>query len=166
MRYFFDTEFMDHGDRLELISIGVVCEDGREYHAGNARAQLGEANAWVREHVIAHLPEHDGFWKTPDELRDDLAGFFKLDLRPELWAWYASCDFVLLCQLFGGLVNLPVQIPQYCMDLKQYATMLGATTLPVQTGRKHDALEDARWNADVYKFLRSLWPGGEPCHAI
>lgn len=31
MRYFYDTEFIEDGHTIELISIGVVAEDGREY---------------------------------------------------------------------------------------------------------------------------------------
>lgn len=33
MRYFYDTEFIDDGRTIELISIGMVSEDGREYYA-------------------------------------------------------------------------------------------------------------------------------------
>jgi hypothetical protein len=33
VRYFYDTEFIDDGYNIELISIGVVAEDGREYYA-------------------------------------------------------------------------------------------------------------------------------------
>ena len=33
MRYFYDTEFIENGRTIELISIGVVAEDGREFYA-------------------------------------------------------------------------------------------------------------------------------------
>ena len=33
MRFFYDTEFIDNGRTIELISIGVAAEDGREYYA-------------------------------------------------------------------------------------------------------------------------------------
>ena len=33
MRYFYDTEFIDNGRIIDLISIGVVAEDGREFYA-------------------------------------------------------------------------------------------------------------------------------------
>jgi hypothetical protein len=32
-RYFYDTEFLDSGRVVDLISIGIVAEDGREYYA-------------------------------------------------------------------------------------------------------------------------------------
>lgn len=33
MRYFYDTEFIEDGHTIDLISIGVVAEDGRSYYA-------------------------------------------------------------------------------------------------------------------------------------
>lgn len=33
MRYWFDTEFHEEQNSLELISIGLVAEDGRAYYA-------------------------------------------------------------------------------------------------------------------------------------
>lgn len=41
MRYFVDTEHTDDGERFELISIAVVCEDGREYYAAVGLRPLG-----------------------------------------------------------------------------------------------------------------------------
>lgn len=34
--YCYDTEFLEDGSTIELISIGIVCEDGREYYAVNS----------------------------------------------------------------------------------------------------------------------------------
>ncbi|HET7322728.1 MAG TPA: hypothetical protein VFJ06_00160 [Halococcus sp.] len=33
VRFFYDTEFIDNGRIIDLISIGVVAEDGREFYA-------------------------------------------------------------------------------------------------------------------------------------
>ena len=58
MRYFYDTEFIDNGRTIELISIGVAAEDGREYYAisteFNPRAggQLG-AHARAAQAAVA-----------------------------------------------------------------------------------------------------------------
>lgn len=40
MRYFFDTEFHEDGQTIDLISIGIVAEDGREFYAVSRDAQL------------------------------------------------------------------------------------------------------------------------------
>jgi hypothetical protein len=59
MRYFYDLEFNDPGyGSIELISIGMVAEDGREYYAVNEMCDLDsvESNEWLRENVLPHLP--------------------------------------------------------------------------------------------------------------
>ena len=33
MRYFYDTEFIDNGRHIDLISIGVVADNGTEFYA-------------------------------------------------------------------------------------------------------------------------------------
>ena len=56
MRYFYDTEFIDDGRTIELISIGVAAEDGREYYAISTEFDPDRAGAWVRKHVLPKLP--------------------------------------------------------------------------------------------------------------
>ena len=66
MKYFYDTEFLENGRTIELISIGIVAEDGREYYAVNAEVNedgdeqsLGRRIArhdWLMENVVVHLP--------------------------------------------------------------------------------------------------------------
>lgn len=54
-KIWFDTEFMDDGITIELISIGMVRDDGVEYYAESAEADLSKANDWVKENVLNHL---------------------------------------------------------------------------------------------------------------
>ena len=56
MRYFYDTEFIENGSTIDLVSIGIVAEDGREYYAVSTDADHTKANKWVREHVLDKLP--------------------------------------------------------------------------------------------------------------
>lgn len=56
--YAYDTEFLEDGRTIELISIGIVCEDGREYYAVNSdmpRDRI-EGNYWLMRHVVPQLP--------------------------------------------------------------------------------------------------------------
>jgi hypothetical protein len=41
------------------------------------------------------------------------------DFKPEFYAYYADYDWVVFCQLFGKMNDLPKGFPQYCKDLKQ-----------------------------------------------
>ena len=55
MRYFIDTEFIDNGQTIDLISIGIVCEDGRELYLQSADFDSSRASQWVHENVIERL---------------------------------------------------------------------------------------------------------------
>ena len=49
MRYWFDTEFIEDGKTIDLLSIGIVSDDGRAYYATSAEADRSKASPWVRE---------------------------------------------------------------------------------------------------------------------
>jgi len=64
MKYFFDTEFIEgfkkplFGKRrhyIDLISIGIVAEDGREYYAISNEYNYNDADDWVKKNVIDRM---------------------------------------------------------------------------------------------------------------
>jgi hypothetical protein len=76
MRYFYDTEFIEDGATIELVSIGVVAEDGREFYAVSSEFNEHRAGAWVRRHVLPQLPPRtDPVWLDRATLRDRLYSF-------------------------------------------------------------------------------------------
>ena len=82
MRYFYDTEFIEDGRTIELVSIGIVAEDGREYYAVSTDFDPSKANAWVRENVLDKLPSpRDSVWKSKDTIRREVLEF--LTIRPQ-----------------------------------------------------------------------------------
>lgn len=58
MRYCYDSEFLEDGQTIALISIGIVCEDGREYYAVNSDMPIGRIlkHDWLMTNVVPHLP--------------------------------------------------------------------------------------------------------------
>jgi hypothetical protein len=54
----YDCEFLEDGRTIELISIGMVCDDGREYYAVNADApwERIRKNDWLIRNVLPSLP--------------------------------------------------------------------------------------------------------------
>lgn len=58
--YVYDTEFLEDGSTINLISIGIVCEDGREYYAVNSDADWDRIRKddWLMDNVVRHLPTH------------------------------------------------------------------------------------------------------------
>lgn len=138
--YFIDSEFAESPGQLDLISIGIACEDGRTYYAECSNGWHPErCNEFVRENV---LPRLTGPAKPRCDIRDEILDFVsggKGD--PEFWGYYADYDWVCLCWLFGPMVALPRGWPMYCRDLKQRADDLGVS-LPYSND-EHNALGDA-----------------------
>lgn len=53
--YYVDTEFIDDGKTIDLISMGIVCEDGRELYLQSSEFTIDKASPWVRENVLMYL---------------------------------------------------------------------------------------------------------------
>lgn len=96
----------------------------------------------------------------------------------EFYAYYADYDWVVFCWLFGRMIDLPKDFPKYCNDLKQILDekvrqgfkedyhwcsnikqrlqdIKNNPNYPKQDN-KHNALDDAKWNKNVHKFLNTL----------
>jgi hypothetical protein len=153
MKYWFDTEFIEDGKTIDLMSIGIVAEDGRTIYLENNECDLSRGVEWVQHNVIVHLD-----WLTHgrsrDVIRQAVIKFVGDDKTPEFWAYYGAYDWVSLCQLFGPMVDLPKGWPMYCRDIKQWCDDLGNPKLPEQQTAKHHALNDAVWTMHAWDFLR------------
>ena len=192
MKYFLDTEFIEGFHRppfgkrrhfIDLISIGIVCEDGREYYAISTDFDKRDADEWVKKNVIEKLPERYApfsdpgtsprarreamQWKSNKTILSEMLNFFgcwrdQLFYRApegiEVYGYYADYDWVLFCSLFGRMIDLPKGFPMYCRDLKQ---MMDERGLSKDWKREncpdpdgeHNALEDAKWNLKLFATL-------------
>ena len=156
MRYFYDTEFIDDGRTIELISIGVAAEDGREYYAVSTEFDAQAAGRWVRTHVLPKLPAYSSpVWRSRAQIRNDLEDFFGINgSEPiELWAWIGAYDHVALCQLWGPMTALPPAIPRFTRELRQYWENRDCPPLPPRPRDAHDALIDARDNLQRFRII-------------
>lgn len=221
MKYFLDTEFIEgfhkplFGKRrhfIDLISIGIYCEDGRSYYAISKEFNPKDASDWVKENVINKLEQQaTSFYDSPrlrqncllyksiKEIRLDILQFFKCSYTEGFWfntngdevfGYYSDYDWVVFCSLFGRMIDLPTGFPMYCKDLKQMLDEKadltdwhhrnrggighgyiepGNTSLSLKEKLKvmknykgypkqkneHNALADAKWNYELYKFLQN-----------
>lgn len=151
MRIWFDTEFVENGRTIDLISIGAVREDGGIFYLENAECDFDAASDWVKENVLPHLL--CGARLLP---KAEIAQQFRAFAgdEPEFWAYYGAYDWVALCQLFGTMMDLPKGWPMYARDLKQAIDLAGVGKPPTQTDNEHHALADARWTRDAWLWLR------------
>jgi len=157
IRYFVDTEFMEDGNSIVLLSIGAVDHNnGRLFYAENSDANWNDGNEFVKEHVIPKLtgPANQATWLH----RSEIADLFKIWVlagggTPEFWGYYADYDWVTICQMYGAMVDRPEGWPMYMLDIKQLAYMIGDPELPKQERGEHNALDDAMHNQFMFEFL-------------
>ena len=173
MQYFIDTEFNEHPNTIELISIGIVSADGREYYAISSEYDVTNCDEWVIDNVIVPMFEETvpndrrafigltdfqkTYGKTIRSMRQEILEFLNFptfdNSTPEFWAYYAAYDWVVFCWIFGKMIDLPEGMPMYCNDLMQlFSTMPDKAKLAAPEG-EHNALVDARWNRDFYMYL-------------
>jgi len=174
----YDTEFIEDGRTIDLISIGMIAEDGRELYLINSDPRVisrAIEHDWLRENVVPSLPVKlsgigllwDWDQDHPDwpavKMRERIAveaqRFILAAPDPSLWAWYGAYDHVALCQLWGRMIDLPKGCPMWTNDLKQEAERLGNPALPSLSAiTEHNALDDAREVAFRLKWLRKGMP--------
>ena len=155
MRFFLDTEFIEDGSTIELLSIGIVSEEGESLYAENVCADRSRANDWVKTNVLPHLhpldcpdDSHLCPLATPDMMRRDIQAF--TGYNPVFWGYYCAYDWVALCQLFGRMIDLPSDWPRYCNDLRQSLDIWKMKHITQPESDPHHALNDAEW-------IRATW---------
>lgn len=160
MKYYIDTEFIERGHEhpIELISLAMVREDGGYiYHVLEDGWNASHANDWVKENVLPHLGTEASRCSRAD-LADGIRGYLRNDHSPEFWGYYCDYDWVVFCQLFGAMSELPGQFPMFCRDVKQLAEELGQDSASLklnvpQAGTEHNALADARHIKAMHDWL-------------
>lgn len=176
MNYSYDTEFHEDGSTIDLISIGIVAEDGREYYAVSNEFDTRRVaqNDWLMKNVMSSI-DHEQFIvydfegkpavkdvhvtdpaaKSRLEIKWDIFWMVMEDPKPEFWAWYSAYDHVCLAQLWGKMIDLPQTMPMYTNDIRTLVKLasLQPSDLPRQPDGLHNALSDARWNKVRYEWL-------------
>jgi len=144
--------------------------------------RLGSTNELIREKIKLFVnggPILDlrcGLWPNDDEVKSHNPNK-NGNAQPEFYAYYADYDWVLFCSIFGRMIDLPDGFPMYCRDLKQsiddLAIKFSEGSIPEQSfkeclenlkirpdypkqAKEHNALDDARWNKDLFNFLNSV----------
>jgi len=188
MKYFLDFEFIEgfkkplFGKRrhfIDLVSVGMVCEDGREFYAISNEFNEKDANAWVRDNVLiklepknilTHQDFHDvqqvpnPIWMSNYEIKNHLIDFMRLySIRPahethDIYTYYGAYDWVLFCSIFGTMAQLPSGLPFLPIDLKQMMIERNLNDAWKNVNcpdpfNEHNALVDAKWNKKLYEEI-------------
>lgn len=154
MRIWFDTEFYENGRTIGLISIGMVREDGATFYGeADLAPELASQSEWLAQNVKPHLVGGKSAMSR-EALRARIVEF--AGEKPEFWAYYADYDWVVLCQLFGTMMDLPKGWPMYCRDVQQLCDDLGGPSLPKQDTTEHNAMGDAIWTWQAWEYLQTF----------
>lgn len=179
MKYFLDTEFIECFSQplfrpkrhfIDLISIGIYCEDGREFHAISNEYRFKDADDWVQQNVIAPLyidtvhgdnrnrygvnTFHKAYGYSNANIAEDVLKFlgcwrdqhfYRAPEGIEVYGYYSDYDWVLFCSLFGRMIDLPNGFPMYCKDLKQSLDER-AENIDQLEMTKHVIGEGGKWN--------------------
>ena len=160
MKYYIDSEFIEDGKTIDLLSLAIVREDGAERYLVNQEADRSKASDWVKENVLPQLDSHPEngiyFEGTRADIAVSVREFVVPEAKPEIWGYYAAYDWVAFCQIFGAMIDLPKGYPMFCRDIIQECKRLGNPALPEQGKGEHHALLDARWNKKSHEFLIAL----------
>jgi hypothetical protein len=164
VRVFFDTEFTALNQQAVLISIGLISEDGHTFYAEFNDYSVEHMSDWVAEHVVPYLQYSNlpaltpplnlhshGMKASHPVIRNALGEWLSQFDQVEMWADYPAYDWVLLCDLFGGSLNLPEHIASNAFDI---ATLLKVAGVDPTCDRRafcnlenmnlHNALDDAK----------------------
>lgn len=167
-RIFFDFEFMEDGNTIIPISLGLVDELNNRLYMVNKEADLSLANDFVTAEVIPNL--YPSFIPTKVVTKQEMAqkalefiniNSSSIPYKIEMWGYYADYDWVCFCQLYGRMVDIPNGLPMFAMDIKQVAEMYGNPELPSAGKGEHNALADAYCNKRAYNYLMSGIADGE-----
>ncbi len=158
MRIWFDTEFIDRGPaldvNLDLISIGMVREDGAELYLEN-HYSINRVEDWHKANVLPKLGAvcERMFYTEMRPIITEFAG-----ATPEFWGYYASYDWVLLCKIYDRLLDLPKGWPWCCWDTKWLIerSKIPRDKLPKQPEEtRHHALGDARFQKKLHLWVEA-----------
>jgi 3' exoribonuclease, RNase T-like len=115
--------------------------------------------------------------------RDKFDNSFVTGDKVELYGYYSAYDHTVLCWLFGKMIDRPHGFPMFTRDLKQefdvkqkyidyivkndyqlsvlnkagktYNSLKEYPGYPKETNA-HNALADAKWNKELYNFLKTV----------
>lgn len=140
MQFYFDTEFTGLQKNTDLISIGIISDNGDFFYAELTDYDKSKCNDWIRENVIENLLLGD-ISKTckfdsscrnmivkgnKTEVREMLIRWLKLQSPIPVWQFISDVshyDFVLLIDLLSNgktIFDCPDELSPVCIDINSF----------------------------------------------
>lgn len=166
--YFIDTEFNEDGRVLELLSLAMVDENGKEIYIKNSSANFNLCNDWVKLNVLPNIEgvevvKHDkklwisylkcfgkakNNWHPICKFGSLITDFVGCDSNPRFWADWGAYDWVAFCRCFGQMCDLPKHFPMFVRDFQMLLELASGSGSKIKLknnySESHNALDDAR----------------------
>lgn len=184
MLVFLDTEFTGLHKDTQLISIGLVSEDGKEFYAELGGINTEVQDKWIKENVLDNtimygnvditdivLDESNYSKGNKNEIRESLSSWLSQFKDVQIVSDVCHYDFVLFIDIFGSAFDLPGNVCAYCHDINQdiadYYSISDESAFDFNRedilsehgvevkGTKHNSLYDAKVISELYKILHT-----------
>ena len=146
---------------IDLISLAVVCGDGREFYAVSTEFGAARANDFVHTTVLPLLEPRDSqVWMSRTRSRTRCLPSSATRCRGSGPGAARRYDWMVIAQLFPVVDRMPEGWLYTAYDIMQLVERAGLTidpldpTLPPPPADAHHALADARWAAEVLRTVR------------
>lgn len=158
-KVFFDTEFTGLTQDTDLISIGLVDENGRSLYIELNDYREEKLDDWLRENVIKNLTTN--YPKSKQETAYAVQEWLSEYEHVEIWSDCLCYDWVLFNNLFGHAFNIPKNVYYIPFDICTLMKIKGVDPdinreeFAGVTGeiKKHNALHDAQIIKACYEKL-------------
>lgn len=182
MNIYFDTEFTGLYKDTDLISIGLISDDGKEFYAEFTDFRTDRIDDWIEENILSNTVRY-GKLSEIDVVLDETNYYegTKEEIKEQLWKWLSQFDevqlisdvchydMVLLIDIFGTAFDLPTNVTPSCHDINQDIAIFEHTTeceafnrsreeflsdynIEI-SGAKHNALYDAKVIKEIYNIV-------------
>lgn len=157
MLIFLDTEFTDLGPESELLSIGLITEDGHhEFYSERNDYDLSSCSEFVRAAVLPLLGKDPKSACSKDDLTHRIRAFLKQLPAPVSVAcdYYLDWDYFIDTTTNGGELDLPEMVNPQRFRFNEWVFAPLFTEAAEDYFRagnpRHHALHDARANRKGY----------------
>lgn len=180
MNIYFDTEFTGLYKDTDIISMGLISEDGKELYLEFKGLDVAKQDIWLKKNVLPYTVLYgEADWEdivdnvmnyhsgTKEELKGVLLTWLRQFDNVQLVSDVCHYDMVLFIDIFGSAFDIPKNVSASCHDINQdIANTYGvseATAFELSReqivedmeeqieGNKHNALYDAKVIRAIYR---------------
>lgn len=182
MNIYLDTEMEGLWKSANLISLGLVSDDGKEIYIEFNDIDIDKQSDWIKQNVLANtvyygnadvnsiINEDNYYVGNKTQIQGVLREWFRQFKDVQIVSDVSHYDFVQFVDIFGTAFDLPDNISPSCHDINQdianYYFISDADAFNLSRedilddsnyvdGAKHNAMYDARVIKNIYNSINN-----------